>query len=87
MPMYETKYTVEGVPPIPLDMLRYDGAYPATEQDAGRGGLSASEHDGTPVKVELIHREWGAGWRGPTSDRWKSFLWRVVSVEPARKLW
>lgn len=86
MPMYRTRYVVEGVPPIPLDMLRYDQSFPATEQDAGRAGLSVYEHDGTPVRVTLDHHHTEKSWRGPTPDRWDSFLWRVVDLGSTEKI-
>ncbi len=56
---------------IPYDMLRYDEAYPASEQDARRLVAMDQDHDSGPVTIHLCstHR--------PTADRWSSFLWTV----------
>jgi hypothetical protein len=71
--VYEKFVVVEGSGEFPLDMLRYDSAFPATEIDSSmvvnRSNLRA---------VALIVRS--VNDLGPTSDRWRSFTWRVVGI-------
>jgi hypothetical protein len=59
------RYVVSGPGQFPTDMLRYDGAAFATTKDE-----HASEQRG--IKTVTLIGRW------PTSDRWESFLWRVV---------
>jgi hypothetical protein len=70
------RYTVRGYGSFPIDMLRYDCAFPAGESvshimTSSRFGSHEDVHD-----VELI------GVRRPTDARWSSFGWTVVKVEP-----
>lgn len=69
---YLVRFAVEGSGDFPIDMLRYDGAFPATERDS----YKISEFDHRRVELEA----WadGPSTRVPTEDRWKSFLWKVV---------
>lgn len=60
-------YTVEGGGQFPFDMLRYDNAWPLSQNDVG-----IMCHAGRR-KVTLN------GIRPPTVERWKSFLWEVES--------
>ena len=60
------RYHVTGVGNVPMDMLRYDAAYPL-------GSYSVSRILGTERRtVEL------ASYRKPTVDRWASFGWVVA---------
>jgi len=61
--------------PFPIDMLRYDECFPATERDAAKIYHSInSDHDGSSITVACYC---GRGWR-PTSRRWESFSWQIV---------
>ena len=68
-----TIFTVSGRGRFPVDMLRYDEAFPAD-------GMSAANIVDNPAErrnVTLItHRRFG-----PTNDRWASFGWVVSDVK------
>lgn len=68
---------VEGCGHFPVDMLRYDGCYPASERDSAL--TDNSTHQGRRV-VSLRMVDYNPG--GPTAARWESFTWKVVEVEP-----
>ena len=76
--MYATKFTVEGGGQFPLDMLRYDGAYPVSSSD-----VSAMTDRGRR-RVSLATAHPTKGNNGLTPKRWQSFGWVVVSVEDAQ---
>lgn len=81
-------YTVTGTYPFPVDMLRYDNAYPAPNSDfsvISMGRLDYREYyrkfrednpTGLPrFSVRLAsHNE-------PTKDRWLSFGWSVGELQ------
>lgn len=76
MPM-EVAYTVQGSWPFPLDMLRYDDARPATEDD--RVAIEHLSGDcapdrlaiRVPTRIDLIAP------RRPATARWESFGWSL----------
>lgn len=78
---YHYTYDVQGTGDVPMDMLRYDGAYPATSEDGFK--IYADRHmDNERLRVFLrtprivrlsSHRE-------PTPARWASFGWKVLNV-------
>jgi hypothetical protein len=76
MPRNQTKvFTVTGRGPFPIDMLRYDGAYPYSTQDARDIETSFDLSDGyRPWKVQLYTNQWNS----PTNARWDSFNCRVL---------
>lgn len=78
--MHLLRFTVTGGGEFPLDMLRYEGAYPETQQDARRAQYEDERREVTVLKWS-DRPDWY-----PTSSRWESFGWRVKpgSVEPAR---
>jgi hypothetical protein len=69
------EFTVESTEGVfPIDMLRYDLCWPATQEDAHR------IHDGTtqprtPRNIKL------KGLKLPTFARWRSFGWTVLPME------
>lgn len=63
--------------PFPVDMLRYDGCYPASEYFACRIQQSFPPAREYPGEVELIARNSQPRWQ-PTLGRWESFGWTVV---------
>lgn len=81
------KYSVVGRWPFPLDMLRYDGSYPASEEDA----RSIAEMSGPAcpgpdsprrrvIQLEIHLGEPGARlW--PCQPRWQSFGWELVGAQ------
>lgn len=76
MSSYVFHYIVHGRGPLPLDMLRRDRSYPATEHSAQAASLTDY---GRPCEVTLEHvgeRHWM-----PLAERWKSFGWEVLAVQ------
>lgn len=67
------RFEVTGRGAFPMDMLRYDACYPASEADAGvlqRVTTGRSREEATVALVSL---------RAPTQERWASFGWRVTA--------
>lgn len=72
-------FTVEGGGTFPIDMLRYDACYPASETDS----FAAMSWENMPTgrrRVTLKHRVAKDENLNhyPCEDRWKSFTWNVV---------
>jgi hypothetical protein len=65
--LYEYKVTGRGS--FPLDMLRYDRAWPAYESEISAFAWEASTRTLTLRSYQL-----------PTTARWSSFLWAVGEV-------
>lgn len=62
-------FKVTGTGNFPIDMLRYDACWPATESDAAhlqfeKGRRTITLHTHNPS--------------APTNGRWNSFLWNVA---------
>jgi len=80
--MYITRFKVVGKFTFPLDMLRYDSCYPATQEAVSKIVVksypSESKEDAqeTPT-IELAYAHNERSWR-PTEGRWSSFGWSVV---------
>lgn len=74
MSQRRTLLTVQGVGQFPADMLRYDEAWPLRTEDAQkieRAGILRGSRQVTLLSVR----------NAPTTERWESFGWRVVSWE------
>ena len=67
-------FTVQGRGQFPLDMLRYDSCYPATQQDVVVMEDREVERE---VTVERTLDSWTKAWK-PTFGRWESYGWKVV---------
>lgn len=63
------EYEVTGSTRFPLDMLRYDRAWPATSVDA----TAAANH--RPYEKRTVKLR---GLNNPAVGRWASFGWRVT---------
>lgn len=76
-PRYRYHYFVTGRGEFPLDMLRYDCAWPLDSEAATR---MAGGYGGHPVTQGLrsVHL---VSYREPTIDRWASFGWSVGQEE------
>jgi hypothetical protein len=77
MAMKSITFTVEGQYPFPIDMLRYDSAYPATSDDAVQisaalRGLRRGDEKRTRTVTLRSFRQ-------PTAARWESFGWKVTA--------
>ena len=68
-----TEFTVEGVGRFPVDMLRYEQAYPASEADAGQADF---HDDQLPRRRRVRVCAHYAG--APSRERWQSFNWKVI---------
>jgi hypothetical protein len=76
-------FTVEGRGQFPVDMLRYDCCWPASEaHDSPAIALTLNDGDAyfKPRRVVLsTHYD-----NAPTIGRWKSFTWVVVGLGELR---
>ena len=71
-----TLFTVEGNGQFPYDMLRYDACWPTSARDADN--MHGNDGDyGRLRRISLTSAR--DPWMAPTSGRWKSFGWRVVT--------
>jgi YD repeat-containing protein len=69
-----TEYTVVGTRPFPIDMLRYDCAWPTSSQDAQKIADTFDwDSRGQMVEIKLSTDYQFA----PEHRRWESFGWRV----------
>jgi hypothetical protein len=74
--VHESKvFIVQGVLPFPIDMLRYDACYPASEADSSIINRSLTHDTRGKITVEVRTRS------PLTVGRWKSFGWQVVGVK------
>lgn len=62
-------FDVEGQGQFPLDMLRYDLCWPASEADATMINMGTGLR---PVRLK--------GLKSPTVARWASFGWKAIEV-------
>ena len=72
------RITVSGVGLFPIDMLRYDQAIPATEEDANRITRSHDVRAGDRLTQQIVRLD---AYKTPTPGRWTSFGWRIDLVE------
>lgn len=72
------KFVVRGKLPFPLDMLRYDAAFPRDSDDAIAISTSFDPLSGS-VTVTLNRA--ALPYSYPTFRRWESFGWEVISVD------
>lgn len=89
---YVTRFTVVGRTAFPIDMLRYDQCFPASEADSSRitntinrdrtmnPGLTSKEIGMYKIDLVMISRNNS----GPTVGRWNSFCWGIVSIDETR---
>lgn len=71
--------TVHGNTAFPIDMLRYDGAWPRSERDSHKI-LSSLEGTTGYQEIELLSDDM----LSPNRDRWLSFGWKVIKVNTVR---
>ncbi len=72
---FETVFVVEGRGEFPIDMLRYDCAFTATQHDS-----DIAQYRDHLRRVVLVSRRVNDS--DPTAERWRSFGWTVVNVFP-----
>lgn len=82
--MKTLRYTVEGRCAFPIDMLRYDCCWPATEQDSHKienindPMVDSREDKPYSVTVETARNTRDHGRFIVTEGRWDSFNWKLV---------
>lgn len=69
-------WTVQGTGNFPIDMLRYDSCFPASETESHKITASFQEHG--PHKIRLARYRQSDMRAEPHYERWKSFCWEVV---------
>jgi hypothetical protein len=67
-------FTVTGSGQFPMDMLRYDCCWPASETESRLVAVVADHGAGTPVDIKL------KGLKVPTFARWRSFGWSITQT-------
>lgn len=75
------KFCVEGVGAFPVDMLRYDCAWPLRGVDTVM--ITKSIENTTTQRYSVWLKTSGRVDVRPTLIRWKSFGWDVTTVEKA----
>ena len=78
---FRVHMSVQGPGMFPVDMLRYESAVPRTENDAN---AIATSIFGTPLEheIKLVRYVQPGMSIEPNRERWKSFGWEVIRVEP-----
>lgn len=72
------RFTVEGALNFPLDMLRYDRCWPASQDDVVR--MSEAVNVGFVERTERRFKITLHGIDEPTLERWISFGWHVTGL-------
>jgi len=71
------QFTVTGRGKLPLDMLRRDRCYPATEADSACAENFSGERS-------IVLETTTDGYFAPTTHRWESFGWEVSDTTVMR---
>ena len=71
--LYEHEATVEVKGAFPVDMLRYDRCYPASEEDAKAIARSLARPGREPCRVTVKALS-------PSREHWKKARWRSFGV-------
>lgn len=69
---------VSGTGYFPVDMLRYDCCFPASEKDV----VAISKSMKTPNRQEVVAIHLFSAYGKVTPERWASFGWQVKSTMP-----
>lgn len=69
---FEKYIVVEGMGDFPIDCLRYDAGFPATEHDSHL--IEKSELRRVAIKLRSVNN------LAPTENKWKSYGWKVVGI-------
>ena len=75
--MIRFQYTVKGPGTFPVDMLRYDGSFPESEEDSHKIERTFTE-DFVVVSDPIRLGRWSDDTWSPHRKRWESFGWHVV---------
>ena len=71
---FPIRYEVKGGSQFPLDMLRYDRAWPESEEDCRE---ISSSLIGSYIGMHSNRKITLSSHKEPTIERWESFLWKV----------
>lgn len=71
-----TTFVVRGTSPFPVDMLRYDQAWPARQEDVLAVDRDNWRRARTPVGVYAVTLQTNGN--HISDDRWRSFGWLVT---------
>lgn len=74
--------------PFPLDMLRYDGCFPMSQEDVDKISISLDRETSQDERfnlgsIILGHHASSKAWK-PTYERWESMGWQVMDVASNR---
>lgn len=78
--MWIYRFKVKVHLPFPIDMLRYDECFPASQDDSAK-----MSSDSGVKEISLIHYHSSKYWN-PTILRWRSFTCEVIEIEKPLKL-
>jgi len=70
-------FTVEGAGTFPIDMLRYDACYPATEADSWAADWNMESGRRRVTLKHRVSKDENLN-NYPNADRWRSFTWTIV---------
>lgn len=76
---YLHEATFKGRGYFPVDMLRYDSCWPATQEDASHLVIDIRVKDDTVITVRRWSDKRGSA-EAWTPKRWESFGWKLVSA-------
>lgn len=76
MPVALKSFCVSGRGPFPMDMLRYDSAWPEQTEDAYAIASSYADDPGIKWEINLLSSDRMA----PTARRWDSFNCKVFGA-------
>jgi hypothetical protein len=79
--MYKTTAAITGSGRFPIDMLRYDKAFPDTEQEAGLIINTFDYPDPWKIRVATYHTRRLSGVPAFTHGRWESFGCAVEIID------
>lgn len=78
MKLYRQLFEVEGRHPFPIDMLRYDACFPASETESHKINATFDGGRIETTRVTLARYIRADMKQEPTSGRWHSFGWTVI---------
>lgn len=75
------KFEVRGRGRFPVDMLRYDGAFPSRSEDARAVEETFEVPSPAAKEIEIPTIRLESAFHAPTVARWRSFGWLVTTEE------
>jgi hypothetical protein len=78
--VYFDTFDVTGRGPFPLDMLRYDHCWPASQDAVSRIGASLSPQREPAAEQTIRLRRWTNEPKASLNPRWHSYGWTPTEV-------